>query len=394
MSDVLYLAWRYLAYHKFKAAVMVASIALIVYLPLGLNILMEQSARQLRARARQTPLLVGAQGSPLELVLRSLYFESAVPPSMPYAQLDRVEASGLAAAVPLYARFRTQHGPIIGTGLRYFTFRGLRVAAGRQMAMLGECVLGSEVARRADLGPGDSILSSAETMFDIAGVYPLKMKVAGILAPTGSPDDHAVFVDLKTAWIIEGLGHGHQGLDRPEAAEGVLRREGNRVIANASVVQYNQITPENVDSFHFHGDASQFPITSIIALPHDEKSSAVLESRYLAEDEAVQIVRPDEIMEKLLGTVFTVGRYVIAAVILVGLSTLATMVLVFVLSLQLRRRELETMAKIGGTRRRIAAIVAAEVCGVLALGITIAVGLAAMTAWFAASASRLLVQIS
>ena len=42
------------------------------------------------------------------------------------------------------------------------------------------------------------------TLFDLAGVYPLKMHVAGVLEPTGGPDDAAVFVDIRTSWVIEG----------------------------------------------------------------------------------------------------------------------------------------------------------------------------------------------
>ncbi len=48
-------------------------------------------------------------------------------------------------------------------------------------------------------------MSSPESVFDITGVYPLKMNVVGILQPTGTPDDDAVFVDVKTAWVIGGL---------------------------------------------------------------------------------------------------------------------------------------------------------------------------------------------
>ena len=72
MTDVLYLAWRYLVYHKIKTTVLVAAVAIIVYLPVGLNIIVSQSAKELTARAEATPLLVGAKGSPLELVLNSL----------------------------------------------------------------------------------------------------------------------------------------------------------------------------------------------------------------------------------------------------------------------------------------------------------------------------------
>ena len=79
MREALYLAWRYVAYHRVKAAILIASIALIVFLPVGLNVLVSQSADELTRRAAVTPLLVGAKGSPLELALNSLYFEGEVP---------------------------------------------------------------------------------------------------------------------------------------------------------------------------------------------------------------------------------------------------------------------------------------------------------------------------
>ncbi len=394
MNDVLYLAWRYLTYHRSKSLVLMASIAVIIYLPLGLNILMDQSGKQLRGRAKSTPLLVGAKGSPLELVLRSLYFAADEPESIPFAQKQRVDDSQLAKAIPIYARFQTRNGPIVGTTLDYFAFRNLNPSVGRNMAMLGECVIGSSVARSGSLGVGDYVLSVSEDAFDFGGVYPLKMKIVGILSRTDSPDDIAVFVDLKTAWVIEGLGHGHQDLSHPQAAEAILRQKENQFVANASVVQYNEITPENVASFHFHGDLSTFPITSIIAVPKDAKSSALLQGRYLSDGEKMQIIRPAEVIAELLGTVFTVGRYLTFAVLMVGLSTLATIALVFMLSVQLRRRELETMIKIGASRQRIVATLGAEVLGVLCFGLVLAVSLALATSWFAGSAIRLLIHMS
>ena len=90
MSDVLYLAWRYLAYHKIKTMILVASITLIVFLPVGLNVIVGQSSAELTARAEATPLLVGAKGSPLELVLNSLYFDSDPPELTTYAEALRV----------------------------------------------------------------------------------------------------------------------------------------------------------------------------------------------------------------------------------------------------------------------------------------------------------------
>ncbi len=138
MRDLLYMAWRYLAYHRIKTIILILSITLIVFLPAGLKILVGQSARALTLRAESTPLLIGAKGSPLELVLNSLYFESDTPPQITFAESQRVTDSKLATAIPLYTRFSAHKFPIIGTTLDYFDFRKLTVAEGRWMAVLGE----------------------------------------------------------------------------------------------------------------------------------------------------------------------------------------------------------------------------------------------------------------
>jgi putative ABC transport system permease protein len=388
MGDVLYLAWRYLAHNRVKTAVLVASIMLIGYLPAGLRVLVAQSAAELTARAEATPLLVGARGSALELVLSSLYFESDPPELTSYAESLRVKDAGLATAIPLYVRFHVQRQPIVGTSLEYLSFRGLTMARGRRMAMLGECVLGAEAARSLGVDVGDTVISSPESVFDVAGVYPLKMPVVGVLVPSHTPDDQSVFVDLKTAWVIEGLVHGHQDMSRPEAAAGVLSRDGTNVVANASVMEYNEITPDNIDSFHFHGTAAEYPISAVIAVPHDAKSKVILMGRYQAPDEVQQIVRPAAVMEELLDTVVTVQSFVVAGMMLVGAATLAVSVLVFLLSLRIRRREIATMAKIGGSRGRIVAVLATEVLLVLFSAGVLAGALTSVTARFGSAAIR------
>jgi putative ABC transport system permease protein len=382
------MAWRYLAYHRIKTSILVLSITLIVYLPVGLRVLVDQSEKELTTRAEATPLVIGAKGSPLELVLNALYFESDAPAPMRHAEVTRVAETGLVGAIPLYTRFRTRNHPIIGTTIDYFYFRGLSVARGRQMSVLGECVLGADVADELGIGPGGHVVSSPENVFDLAGVYPLRMPVVGVLERSHSPDDRAVFVDLKTSWVIEGLGHGHQDMSQPEAAPGVLSREGNKVVANASVVQYNEITDDNIDSFHFHGDTGRFPVSAVIVVPRDDKSSALLQGRYLSDEEVVQVADPTKVMEELLSTILTVQSYVVTAVVVIGISTLATAALVFMLSLRLRRREIETMIRIGGARGTVLGVLAAEVVVVLAAGMVFAAGLTVLTAHFGSQIIR------
>ncbi len=379
MSGIFYLAWRYLAFNRWKTSILVGSIMLIIYLPVGLNVVVEQSGEHLTARAEATPLLVGAKGSPLELVLNSLYFSLETPEIMQYSEAASIMDSGLAEAVPLYVRFRSRAQPIVGTSVEYFSFRELRLADGRMSAFLGECVLGAAAADALDLAPGDSVVSSPETAFNLAGIYPLKMKVTGVLERNFTQDDHAIFVDIKTAWIIEGLGHGHQDLAQPEAASAVLERTEDNIVANASVVQFNEITESNIDTFHFHGDLAEYPLTAVIALPRDQKSGVILMGRYVDGSAASQILRPRDVVDELLDTILTIQQFIVAAVIIVAIATIATAALVFLLSLRLRRSEIDTIGKIGGGRWHVASMLLTEIVIVLILSSALATGLTILT---------------
>ena len=369
MIDSLYVAWRYLSFNWGRSVTLIACVTLIALLPLSLEQLLDESERQLLARAESTPLVVGAKGSSLDLVMNSLYFGDTVPELLSMAAVDRVADTDLALPIPLYVRFKARGFPIVGTNLDYFDFRGLTIAEGRNLALLGECVLGAGVAEALQLGPGDTLLSSPETLFDLAGVYPLKMRVAGVLAPTHGADDVAVFVDLKTTWVIQGLVHGHQDLTAVTDPTLVMARSDGSVTATAKLAQYTEITPENLDSFHFHGSPADYPITAIIALPHDDKAAALLRGRYVGTDAAdglQQVVVPGSVIEGLLATIFRIKNVLDAVILVVGMATVLALILVFALSLRLRQGELQTIFKLGCGRATIARLLGAEILIILA----------------------------
>ena len=382
MIDSLHIAWRYLRFHKAKTMILVAVITLTIYLPIGVNSLVDEGARQLRLRAKLTPILVGAKGSEADLVLNALYFESKPPAATTMASVQRIRKSTFADAIPLHTRFRANDRPIVGTTLDYFEFRKLKIDKGRQFAMLGECVLGADVAKSLNLSAGGTLLSDSENVFDLASVYPLKMHVVGVLEATGSPDDAAIFVDVKTAWIIAGLGHGHQDLAKPEQSISLLKKEGNSLTANASVLTYTEITAENAASFHFHGDMNSFPISGVIAIPYDQKSETLLKGRYQSANETSQIVAPSQVMDELLATILRVRTFIIAGSLMLGVASTLSVILVFLLSLRLRRNELETMSKIGTTQTRLVMIVMWEVVLVIGLSCTLAALMTILTRSF------------
>jgi len=360
MRGALFLGWRYLAHHRFKTAVLLSAVTLMIFLPAATRLLVADSALALTARADHTPLLIGAKGSQLELVLNALYFHAERPPEITSQLLEEVRETGLATAIPLNTRFQARGAPIVGTSLDYFSFRGLDLAAGRMMGLLGECVIGANVARSQNVGVGDSLVSSPETVFDLAGVYPLKMNIAGVLEPSGSADDDAVFVDVRTTWVIQGLGHGHQDLEKAGAGNAVLTRNEKAITANASLVQYNEITADNVREFHFHGDTSGFPLSAVIAVPNDAKSSTLLRGRFQNGDIDGQLVLPRTVLGNLLETVFTVQNYVILGLVMLSLATIAVITLVFLLSQQLRHGEFQTLKRMGASRGFVSTLVASE----------------------------------
>jgi len=393
MIDSLYIAWRYLSFNKARTLTLVTCVTLIAFLPLALELLLDESERQLVSRAEATPLLVGAKGSALDLVMNSLYFGDTVPELISMAAVDRIADSELALSIPLYVRFKARGFPIVGTTLDYFDFRGLELAAGRQLTVLGECVLGARVARELELGPGDSLLSSPETVFDLAGIYPLKMRVAGVLAESHGPDDLAVFVDVKTAWVIQGLVHGHADLQNVTDPTLVMQRSDGNVTATAKLLQFTEITPENIDSFHFHGDPAGYPITGVIALPNDEKAGAILRGRYIGSDPAnenQQIEVPGKVVGELLDTIFRIKSILDAVILVVGIATLLALALVFALSLRLRQREVQTIFKLGCSRATIARLMAAEIAIILLMSGVLTALLLALVAHFDESLVRAL----
>jgi putative ABC transport system permease protein len=365
-----------------KSTILIASITLMLFLPVATRLLVEDSATALTARADQTPLILGARGSELELVLNALYFHAESPVEIDNRVIAEAQSSELASFIPIHSRFYAQGAPIVGTSLDYFQFRGLTIAEGRQMGMLGECIIGANFAARLGLGPGDSIVSSPETVFDIAGVYPLKMTIAGVLAPSGTADDDALFVDVRTAWIIQGLGHGHSDLADSTAGAAVLSRGEEVIVANASLRQYAEITPENVAAFHFHGSNEKFPLTSVIVDPPDQKNATLLRGRY-QDDELLQLVVPGSVLDDLLETVFVVQNYVILGLAILSFSTIAVIALVFLLSQQLRKGEFHTLLRIGASRGYIAILITSEIGFVFLISVSLAAGLTLVTRHYA-----------
>jgi putative ABC transport system permease protein len=374
LIDGLYTAWQYICSNKIRTATLIACIVIISFLPVSLQLLLDESERQLMSRAVSTPLVVGAKGSSLDLIMNTLYFDDEVPDLITMEASDRILDTDMAIPIPVYIRFQARGFPIVGTTLDYFDFRGLKVAQGRQVAVLGDCVVGAKVAESFKIKPGDSLVSSPENLFDLAGVYPLKMKVVGVLDKVHTSDDLAVFVDLKTAWVIQGLGHGHEDVTKIKDQTLILKRSETNVAASAKLYHFQEITEKNIDSFHFHGNLAGYPITAVLVVPNDIKAGTILRGRYLSSEETHQVVKPEEVIDGLLQNIFRIKNVLDAVILVVGLATIMAIVMVFALSLRLRQREIETIFKLGCSRMTIARLIGSEILIVVSISCVVCTG--------------------
>jgi putative ABC transport system permease protein len=133
------------------------------------------------------------------------------------------------------------------------------------------------------------------------------------------------------------------------------------VTTSAKIKQYTEINLDNLESFHFHGDPSIYPLTAIIAVPNDDKAATILRGRYLSDQQNHQIVRPKQVIEDLLGNIFQIKTFIDAVVLIVAIAMILAIVLIFSLSLRLRQKEISTIQHLGCSRSTISQLIGAEI---------------------------------
>jgi len=354
--NALRLACYYLRFHKAKTAILVVCIGLTIYLPLTSRLLVGEFDARMAARAGAqdaTPLVIGIRGSRFDLVLHALNFRP-LPEGSEFAaaELEKLRHDGLATPIPLfihdYKQKKDRAFPIIGTTPDYLDFRRLQFTEGRQMTLLGDCVLGADAAQALNVKLGDSVTPNPGSLADLMSL-PLKMHVTGVLAKTHTADDQGIFTDLKTAWIIAGHGHGHDNVANPEDT---LTSEGNATIFNASLMTEEKVSQNKLTNFHLHGSPDRLPLTAIIALPYSEADSVILQGqdRFLQQESTLQAMVPATVVGEMLKVVLQAKQFIDANQVAVSACTVLFLTLVILLSLRLRREEMDTMFQLGCSR--------------------------------------------
>lgn len=378
MRGAWLLSLKHALYHRPQTVILTFCLAVPIFVPLATAILIEVYETDLTARAASTPLVAGARGNRFDLTLAALYFRQREMDTIPFGKLDELQRAVRGIAVPIHSRFTARGWPVVGTSPEYFEQRGLRAVRGTLPLQLGDVVLGATVATDLDLGPGAALFSDPTELYDIAKPPALKMRVCGVLSRSGSPDDDAVFVDVKTTWILEGLAHGHVQVEKLPR-ELILGRSPEVVAVSPAMIEYNEVTPENIASFHYHGDSAALPLTAILFFPADAKAGTIAKARTNA-SKTWQMLVPSEVIADLMAFVFRIKALFDRFSALLGVCMVLMTLLVVLLSMRVRAGEMLTLNHIGCSRSMVAKLYAYEILLIASTSVLIA-GLATGAVW-------------
>lgn len=386
MNGLLFLTWSHLRCNSGRTAILVGCTALTMFLPVAGALLVSGYERDLSARAIATPMLLGAKGNRFDLVLAALYFKSSKIERVTQAAADELLAEGNGTVIPLHLGFTAQQRPVVGTTPEYFELRRLRPAQGSWPQLIGDACVGADAARDLHLASGDSLLSDPRELYALAAPASVKLRVCGVLSRTGTADDGAVFVDVKTGWMLEGLVHGHQARGvNPE----LVLAQGSHVVLSEALIEHQEITETNVADFHFHGAAANLPLTAVLFVPDSAKVATMTKAKMNTAGK-LQMLVPGDVVRDLVTLVFQVKRLFDALTLVLGLITAGLVGLVLLLSAHLRRGEMQTLHRLGCSPRTVAWLHASELAFILGLGAALAGVLVLLTLWLLPNAAALL----
>ncbi|MFT5288157.1 MAG: putative ABC transport system permease protein [Planctomycetota bacterium] len=358
------LAWQRLCHERGLTLVLVACIALPLFLPLAARVLSSSYEGELVERAEATPLVFGARGSRFDLVLGTLYLRPTNVPTVPWSALRELTPGGEGVAIPLHLRFSARGRPLVGTSPEYYELRSLQTARGTLPLFVGDCVVGADLAQELGVEVGDTLFSDPTELYDIAKPPALEMTVVGVLARAGGPEDDAVLVDVKTTWVLEGLLHGHADALTEVDESLILGRTEDSVVLNQALMEKQRVTTDNIGGFHGHGDPDLAPLSAIIFLPRDEKAATLVSTR-VEVGGVHRLVSARAVVDELFAIVLRLRDFLDRLSLLIALSTAVLTGLVVGLSIRIRSKELQTLQRIGIARGTVAGLLAAEVLIVL-----------------------------
>ena len=179
-----------------------------------------QISEKLDNNSKDIDLVVGAKGSPLQLILSSIYYID-----FPTGNISLKDAMELAhspfvkKAVPLAQGDNYEGIRIVGTDSNFVSVYKLKLASGKFWSQDFEVTIGDHVAAAQKLKIGDTFFGAHGLTgnADVHKTHPYK--VAGILSPQGNITDNLILTTISSVWRM------HDDHEKEEAAEQVKHKD-------------------------------------------------------------------------------------------------------------------------------------------------------------------------
>lgn len=205
------ISWKSICASPLTAGINVLLIAFGTGILTLLLLASDQIGRKLESGSRNIDLVVGAKGSPLQLILSSVYHADFPTGNIPLKEAEKLAAHPMVEqAVPLalgdnYAGFR-----IVGTDSGFAQLYGLAWDEGGLWKNDFEVTVGAAVARKQGLKIGDTFFGahglSGEGHVHDQQAY----RVTGILEPGQNVADQLVLTNISSVWLMHDEHKGHE----------------------------------------------------------------------------------------------------------------------------------------------------------------------------------------
>lgn len=194
-----------------------------------------QIENKLTNNSKDIDLVVGAKGSPLQLILSSVYYIDFPTGNIPLKEANELANNMFVKrAVPLALGDNYEGARIVGTDTNYISLYGLKIAEGKFWNTDLEATVGASIAKEKKLKVGDSFFG-AHGLSNNNDVHKQHAyKVVGILTPQGNVTDNLILTNVASVWKMHEEPEEH---DHDEAVQ-----HQNKITGAAPEIRDKEIT--------------------------------------------------------------------------------------------------------------------------------------------------------
>ncbi|RZS94530.1 ABC transporter permease [Cecembia calidifontis] len=232
------LSWKYLVAKPLNTGLNILLLALGLAIITVLILIQDQFEKKMTRDAEGIDLVVGAKGSPLQLILSSVYHID-----FPTGNIDMEDAIALSKnrliknVIPLGLGDNYQGYRIVGTNYDYLELYNAQMGEGLIWKKPFDVVLGHEVAVKLGLKVGDNFVGSHGIGSSSHEHDEHPYTVTGILAPQGNVLDKLVLTSIESVWYTHDEDHDHDKFEKPVAKTGFPETDEDREVTSL-LVQY------------------------------------------------------------------------------------------------------------------------------------------------------------